>query len=252
VTPRPRKVSDEEVFAAAYRAMTRLGPGELTLSEIAAEAGVTAGALSQRFGSKRQLLLRIAEGVAGAAGGFIREMRSAHRSPLAALRAYAECMADLAPSPAALARNLAYLQIDLSDPDFRVHLAAQARATRAGLEELLAEAVTVGELARGTDVRALTRTIEVVLSGSLLTWAFYQEGTASHWLRENVDAVLAPYLAARRRSRSSGGRSDAGSRTGAGSGLRPHRRSIRSDRPAGEGDRSGARHPGADRRGRRR
>ena len=201
MSPRPRKVSDEEVFAAAYRAMTRLGPGELTLGEIAAEAGVTAGALSQRFGSKRQLLLKLSEGVAAAAGGFIRELRSAHRSPLAALRAYAECMADLAPSPAALARNLAYLQIDLWDPDFRVHLAAQASATRAGLEELLNEAVTARELARGTDVRALARTIEVVLNGSLLTWAFYQEGTAARWLRANVDAVLAPHLAKRRSRR---------------------------------------------------
>ena len=205
MSPRPRKVSDEEVFAAAHRAMTRLGPGELTLAEIAAEAGVTAGALSQRFGSKRQLLLTIAEGVARTAGGFIRELRAAHRSPLAAVRAYAECMAELAPSPAALARNLAYLQIDLSDADFRAHLAAQARATRAGLEELLAEAVVAGELARGTDVRALARTVEVVLSGSLLTWALYQDGTAERWLRENVDAVLAPHLAGTRRSRRAAG-----------------------------------------------
>ena len=199
MSPRPRKVSDEEVFAAAHRAMTRLGPGELTLAEIAAEAGVTAGALSQRFGSKRQLLLAIAERAAAGAEEYMREFRSAHRSPLGALRAYAECMAGLAPSPAGLARNLAYLEIDLTDPDFRVHLAAQARATRAGLETMLEEAVAAGELARGTNVRALARTIEVVLNGSLLTWAFYQEGTAARWLRENVDAVLAPHLAAKRR-----------------------------------------------------
>jgi AcrR family transcriptional regulator len=51
VSPRPRKVSDEEVFAAAHRATLRLAPSELTLAEIAAEAGVTAGALAQRFGS---------------------------------------------------------------------------------------------------------------------------------------------------------------------------------------------------------
>ena len=198
MSPRPRKVSDEEVFAATHRAMTRLGPGELTLAEIAAEAGVTAGALSQRFGSKRQLLLQIAEAVAGGAGDIIREMRKAHRSPLAAVRAYAACMAELAPSPAALARNLAYLQIDLSDPDFRAHLARQARATQRGLRALLEEAVAAGELAPGTDVGALARTLEVVLNGSLLTWAFYQEGSAERWLRDNVDAVLAPHLAERR------------------------------------------------------
>ena len=31
MSPRPRKVSDDEVFMAAQRAMSRLGPKELTL-----------------------------------------------------------------------------------------------------------------------------------------------------------------------------------------------------------------------------
>jgi AcrR family transcriptional regulator len=187
-------VSDEEIFAATYRAMTRLGPGELTLAEIATEAGVTAGALSQRFGSKRQLLLDLAEGAAASAGDFIRQLGAAHRSPLAAIREYAECLAHLAASPSALARNLAYLQIDLSDPDFRKHLEVQARATREGMEELLAAAVAAGELVRSTDVHALARTVDVTLSGSLMTYATYQDGTAVKWLRDNCDLVLAPYL----------------------------------------------------------
>ena len=198
MSPRPRKVSDEEVYAAAYRAMQRLGPGELTLAEIAAEAGVTAGALAQRFGSKRALLLALSEGAASSAGELVRGLRATHRSPLGAVRAYAECVAGLASSPAALARNLAYLQIDLADPDFRAQLAAQGRATREALRELLDEAVAAGELARGTDTRALVGTVEVALNGALFTWAFYQEGKAARFVRAAVDAVLAPYRRKRR------------------------------------------------------
>jgi len=181
-------------MAAAYRAMQRLGPGELTLAEIAAEAGVTAGALAQRFGSKRALLLTLAERASVGAGDTVRGMRAEHRSPLATLRAYAECLAGMASSPAALARNLAYLQIDLSDPDFRAQLAVQGRTTRDALRELLDEAVAVGELARDTDTKALVRTVEVAMNGALLTWAFYQEGTAARFIRGAVDAVLAPHL----------------------------------------------------------
>jgi AcrR family transcriptional regulator len=199
VSPRPRKVSDDEIFAATYRAMNRLGPGELTLAEIAGEAGVTAGALSQRFGSKRQLLLDLAEGAAATAGDFIRELGAAHRSPLAAVREYAKCLAHLAASPSALARNLAYLQIDLADPDFRKHLEVQARATRDGIEALLVAAVASGELTRGTDAPALARTIDVTLSGSLMTYATYQDGTAVQWLRDNCDLVLAPYVKKKRK-----------------------------------------------------
>ena len=198
MSPRPRKVTDEEVFAAAHRATNRLAPSELTLAEIAAEAGVTAGALTQRFGSKRQLLLALAKGAAESTGDFIGQLRAAQRSPLAAVRAYAECMAGLAQSPAALARNLAYLQIDLADPDFREQLSVQARATRAGLRDLLEAAVSAGELKRGTDVATLARTVEVVVSGSLMTWAFYHEGPADRWIRDDVNAVLAPHLSKRR------------------------------------------------------
>ena len=46
-------------------------------------------------------------------------------------------MAGLAESPAAFVRNVAYLQIDLTDPDFRKQLQVQARATRAGLQSLI-------------------------------------------------------------------------------------------------------------------
>lgn len=174
--------------------MTRLGPGELTLAQIAAEAGVTAGALAQRFGSKRALLLALAEQAAVGAGDFLRGLRAEHPSPLATVRAYAECMAHLAQSPAALARNLAYLQIDLADADFRAHLSAQARATRAAIAELLAEAVATGELAPGTEVATLARSVEVAMNGALLTWAFEQEDSAAAFIRASVDAVLAPHL----------------------------------------------------------
>ena len=179
--------------------MTRLGPGELTLAEIAAEAGVTAGALVQRFGSKRDLLLQLSAGAADGNAEFIRGLRKKQRSALAVLRAYAECLANLAASPAALARNLAYLQIDLTDPDFRKHLLAQALATRVALQEVIDEAVAAGELSNDVDSDALARVIETTLSGSLITWAIYRDGDAASWLRADVDTVLAPYLPRRRR-----------------------------------------------------
>ena len=133
MSPPRQKVSDDEIFAAAQRAMTRRGPHELTLADIAAEAGVSAGRLVQRFGSKRRLLLTLAERFAGSAPMVFAGIRSAHQPPLAALHAYAACMAGLAATPEALSRNLAYLQIDLIDPEFRAHLVANARATRVRL-----------------------------------------------------------------------------------------------------------------------
>lgn len=192
--PRPRKASDDEVFAATHRAMSRLGPGELTLAAVAAEAGITAGALVQRFGGKRELLLALAAQASSSPEGYLDALRGKYASPLAALRAYAKGMAGLAVSPAALARNLAYLQIDLTDEAFRRHLAAQARATRNGFRRLLTEARLAGELVKSARPDALARLVETALSGSLITWAFYQEGKAENWLLTDLEAVLIPWV----------------------------------------------------------
>jgi AcrR family transcriptional regulator len=191
---RPQKVTDEDVFAAAQRAMTRRGPHELTLADIAREAGVTPGLLVQRFGSKRDLMVALSARFAGSAGAVFAELRASHSSPLAAVRAYAACMADLAPTPEALLRNLAYLQLDLTDPVLRRHLVDNARATRHEIEALLAAAAAAGELRRDADVRSLARTVEVVVSGSLMSWATYREGKAIDWMVRDLAAVLNPWL----------------------------------------------------------
>jgi len=203
VSPRPRKVTDDDVFAAAYRVMQRVGPADLTLEAIAREAGVTAGALVQRFGSKRHLQVALAEGAARVAPSFVDQLREQHRSPLAALRAYADCMARLAKTPAAYVRNLAYLLEDLKDPDLREQLARQATATRHQLASLIAEAVEAGELSREVKPTTLARTIDVVLSGSMMVWAFYREGPAATWIRKDFNALLSPYLVTSRRRKPS-------------------------------------------------
>src|SRR5688500_14160181 len=131
MSPRPRKASDEEVFAAAHRVMQQVGPAQLTLGRIAAEAGVTAGALVQRVGSTRGLMPGLMAAFSGSAPGCFAQLRAAHPSSLAALRAYAACHARMADSPQTLAHHLSYLQIDLTDPDFHPHMRAQALDPRA-------------------------------------------------------------------------------------------------------------------------
>ena len=75
MSPRRRKAEDADVFAALVRVMKHRGPAELTLRAIAAEAGVTAGALVQRFGSKRALLLAHAR-YAAATGDVVQPIES--------------------------------------------------------------------------------------------------------------------------------------------------------------------------------
>jgi AcrR family transcriptional regulator len=205
MSPRRRKAEDADVFAALVRVMHRRGPGELTLREIAAEAGVTAGALVQRFGSKRAMLLAHARYAAATGDVGLTVTAPAHGSPLGALRSLTAVYAQLASSPRAAVRNLAYLLNDLSDPALRGHLLRLKRLTRAWLKARLDDAVAAAELRDETDTTRLARSIEIALDGSLLAWAVYRDGPAAGWLREDLDAVLAPHRThgegrARRRS----------------------------------------------------
>lgn len=193
MSPRPRKATDDEVFAATHRVMQRVGPSRLRLTDIAAEAGVTASALVQRFGSKRGLLVALSEGVAASTHALFDQLRATHRSPLAALRAYANCFAGMA-EPTTLAHHLAYLQADLADPDLRRQVRLMTIAAAEAIRALLDDAVKAGELRKGTDTARLARSIQVVLSGSMMTWAFLQEGSASAYMAADLEAALAPFL----------------------------------------------------------
>jgi AcrR family transcriptional regulator len=194
MSPRRRKAEDADVFAALVKVMQRRGPAQLTLREIAAEAGVTAAALVQRFGSKRALLLAHARYAAATGDVGIAVPPRRRSSPLQALRSMAAMYAQLAASPRAAVRNLEYLLNDVADPVRRRHLLRLSRLARRWYEHQLTSAVDSKALRADTDVRALARLTEATLRGSILSWTLYQEGSAADWLRRDLDAMLRPYL----------------------------------------------------------
>lgn len=193
---RPRTTPDAAVLEAAARVFGRKGPADFTLAHVAKEAGLAPATLIQRFGSKRGLLLAIAQMAAEGAAACFEMVRATHRSPLKALFACFDQMAQMAETPEMLANNLAFLQIDLTDPEFRKWTLKHFRANDAGYQALLEDAIVARELKR-CDVKALTRLIGATLHGSLVSWAFVQEGTALAWVRQDMELLLAPYRAAK-------------------------------------------------------
>jgi AcrR family transcriptional regulator len=192
MSPRPRETSDEEILAATARVMQRRSPTQLTLADVAKEAGVVPATLIQRFGTKRGLLLALCSTAPGGVPQQFAAARAKHKSPLEALiELYAECTA-FAPTPEAMANGLAYLQIDLVDPDFHAITLAQFRAIRVQTKKLLDEAVAAGELRR-CDTAELARLIQHVNGGAMLSWAVYREGSVAAWVRRDLEALLQPY-----------------------------------------------------------
>lgn len=192
MSPRPREISDEQILAATARVMQRRSPTQLTLADVAKEAGVVPATLIQRFGTKRGLLLAMCRTAPGAVPQQFAAARAKHKSPLKALiELYVECTA-FAPTPEAMANGLAYLQIDLTDPDFHAITLAQFRTLREETRKLLDEAVVAHEL-RPCNTAELARLIQHVNGGAMLSWAVYREGSIATWIRHDLEALLAPY-----------------------------------------------------------
>ncbi|BCY08595.1 TetR/AcrR family transcriptional regulator [Actinoplanes sp. L3-i22] len=171
---RPRTVTDDALLDAAAAAVAESGPAAVTLARIGARAGVTAAALSQRFGSKRGLLLALAR-------------RSAAELParIAAVPdtpALIELFAGLAAtitSPAEFANHLQFLLLDVSDPEFREVTRGYARAVERAIAGVL----------RSSDPE-LPRAVHAAYNGALITWGMIADGSPADAVRTHLTRLL--------------------------------------------------------------
>ena len=90
-----------------------------------------------------------------------------------------------------MANSVAMLQLDLADPDVHAET-GEARAVRARIARDLSAALAAGELRSGTDVATLAKLVETTYHGAMIGWAIHRESTLADWMREQVEAVLAP------------------------------------------------------------
>jgi AcrR family transcriptional regulator len=192
MSPRPRQTSDEAILMATMRVMQRRSPVDLTLADVAEEAGVVPATLIQRFGTKRGLLLATCRTAPGAVPEQFAAARAKYGSPLKALvELYVKC-SGFASTPEAMANGLAYLQIDLIDPEFRAITLAQFTTIRDETKKLLDDALAADEL-KPCDTADLARLIQQVNGGAMLDWAVYRKGSLAAWLRRSLEGLLAPY-----------------------------------------------------------
>jgi AcrR family transcriptional regulator len=192
--PRPRTISDEAILDAVLALAQRVGPARVTFAAAAAETGLSAATLVQRFGTKRGLLLAAdRRGIDLWVGALD---RSAASSPLARVVEGLVLAADADATPEQMANSVAMLQLDLADPDFHAETLRGARAVRARIARDLSAALAAGELRSGTDVATLAKLVETTYHGAMIGWAIHRESTLADWMREQAEAVLAPHRAA--------------------------------------------------------
>lgn len=191
---RPRGIEDSVILRAAADVMGRVGPAGLTLAAVASEVGLVAGTLVQRFGSKHGLLVALAKQTVRDADARYEQVRTEQTSALAALMTLtAESMTPMA-TPESFANHLAFLCMDLTDPQLHEHALAVHQAQGRAIEALLIAAVSSGELRAGTDTAALTRSVQASIAGAGLTWALDRQGTLPQRLRREINTLVSPHI----------------------------------------------------------
>ena len=189
--PRPKTHDDDAVLDAAGRVIARAGPAGLTLAAVGEEVGLSAATLVQRFASKRGLLLAVARRGAADGGAPLREAARRSRSPLRALQNGLVRMSAFVSSPESMANQLAFLQIDLADPEFHALAHAHAVAVRDEIAVLLDAAVAADELAP-CDTKRLAQAVQTTFNGALITWAIHRRGRVDGWVRRELETLLEP------------------------------------------------------------
>lgn len=176
--PRPRRISDEAVLAGALRVMFRHGPAEFTLAAVAAEVGIAASTLLQRFGDKRGLILRalaqdngeFAAVIAGAPQGRGRD---------AVIGLFRRLTPDIQ-DPEILATGLLWLREDFRDPG----LNALARERWTMLRQAVAERLP----AMPVSPELAARLIEAQWQGAFNQWGFFREGRLPDFVTSSLEA----------------------------------------------------------------
>lgn len=188
---RHKTLGDAAVLEGATRVIARRGPSAFTLRDVGEEVGLSPSTLVQRFGTKRGLLIAIAAYGAQQVDDWFEASRQRMERPLDtlvhALGAGAESLAKAGDA----AHHLAFLQLDLTDADLRLHTRSFFSAVRINIHTLLEEAVSEGAL-EPIDTEALARAIESIYHGTLIVWAVEPKGSAPDALRRSLGLLLGP------------------------------------------------------------
>ncbi len=187
--PRPRTVSDDDVLDGVLALAPRVGPAKLTLAAAAREVGLSPATLIQRYGTKHELLL--AADRRGVELWVTPVEEAEHpRHWTGSSRAWSAPSTRTWPRKRWPTRWPCCSSIS-SNPTSTRRRCAGAAAARGPQRHLLA-ASNAGELRDGIDIAALANLVETTYHGAMIGWALHREGSLPAWMRQQIEAVLAP------------------------------------------------------------
>ena len=184
MSPRPRIASDIEIIEAATRAVGLVGSSRLTLADIAVEAGISPGALVQRFGSKRDLVLQVIRWRIETAERHYAVLTREH-PPIKAITALLGGNSRTPQIAEDRLQILSWAWNDPTDADLNTLVVQFLAAEAAVLRGLIESAQLRGDIAATVDRRALAARLQDLATGTAINAS----------LRKSLQAQSSPTLA---------------------------------------------------------
>jgi AcrR family transcriptional regulator len=185
---RPRKISDDELLAAAAAALGRFGP-RFTLAQMAEIAGVATATAAARVGSKHELLRWMTTTATRNLTAAVAAAADRAADPVAAVRAGAAVGIEGVEDPATTANHLAQFGADLADPELRAELARMWEVHRQELQRL----ITAADLPGAPPPPVAARILAALAHGTQVQWAVAPDGALRERLLADIDAVLSAW-----------------------------------------------------------
>lgn len=183
----------EALIDAAERVFRRGGVSRTSLAQIAAEAGVTRGAIYWHFRDKSELLdAMCSRTMLPVDAALARRGEAASADPLGTVRSLAlDALTQLATDP----RTQAVFEVLFHKCELVDELADRGKGQQrclASLEGLFGLAIAKGQLAQETDARLVTHTMSAFMSGIMREWVL---DPAAYDLRECAPAMIDTFIA---------------------------------------------------------
>lgn len=191
---RPRRVQDDDVFAAMAAVLLRVGLPRLTVALVAEELGVTPAALRQRFGGKRELLTAFHAWSTDQVATQLDEAFDDTRPVRAVVHGWIRASVASISAPEQVLNAMSALTDVSDDRRSRELTADRLRLATERLTALFERAVAEGALT-GIEPAELARLLGHCVLGASLAWSVSASARPlDAVLAETADLLLAPYL----------------------------------------------------------
>lgn len=193
---RTKTRNDEDILASIGQFLIREGIATFTFERLSEEVGLSQATLVQRFGSKRSLLLRLAQQNSQAIIALFRTTTQQYADePIKAIvQGFGGFVVGIK-DKGNMAANLTFLQLAIQDPEIHSAIADSIHQLENMTIALLQSALDNGTLQPDTDIVALARLVFTIYNGTIINWAMQDDTTNIQTeLTHNLQIIFKPYL----------------------------------------------------------